>query len=276
MPKDKEPGSKTALTRINPQALLQSAIDNDRGIDTLERLLVLQREVRADEAKEAWHHNMAEFQKECPSIKKTASANIAGKYRYTYAPLGEIMSVILPIMTAKGLSVSYRGRSDKTHVYQTCRISHEYGHHEDSGETAMPVSTGGEGANAMQRVGIAKSYAKRYALLDLLGLAPEDDPDAHGTETTVQQPQRASAPQTDEAAEWSGMILKVTKKTGQKDGKPWTLFTIKGEDDSLFSTFKEEHAQFAKDAGSSVVTIQYEQYGQYKNLSDIGPYAGDE
>ena len=72
MPKDKDPGTKTALTRINPQALLQSAIDNDRGIDTLERLCTLQREVRADEAKEAWYGAMATFQKDCPPIKKTA------------------------------------------------------------------------------------------------------------------------------------------------------------------------------------------------------------
>ena len=36
------------------------------------------------------------------------------------------------------------------------------------------------GANPAQRVGIAATYAKRYSLLGIIGMAPEDDDDAEG------------------------------------------------------------------------------------------------
>jgi hypothetical protein len=64
-------------------------------------------------------------------------------------------------------------------VVAECRVSHRDGHIETSGEIAMPIEPGdGRGASPPQRVGIALTYAKRYALLGILGLAPEDDDDA--------------------------------------------------------------------------------------------------
>ena len=170
--------------RLDPQALIVKAIEAGAGIDTMERLVALAKDVREVQAREAWYSAMAEFQRTCPPIKKTATANITTRtgpgYSYHYAPLDEIMGVIQPEMGPLGLSVSWRSRFEPGQVIVSCRVSHTLGHHEESGDIAMPVvqGDGASGANPAQRVGIAATYAKRYSLLGIIGMAPEDDDDA--------------------------------------------------------------------------------------------------
>jgi len=183
------------LARLDPQSLLQSAVDHGANIETLERLVALAKDVRQEQAKAAYFEAMALFTKRCPPILKTATAN-TGKFRYRYAPLDEINSVILPVMGPLGLSVSYRIVQGVSEISAICVISHEMGHEEESGQVTMPITVYKDddgkvvGANPAQCVGIAISYAKRYALLAKLGLSPEDDPD--GEAANLQQPQRAS------------------------------------------------------------------------------------
>lgn len=268
-----EAPKSTALARVNidPQALIQAAVEKGAGIETLERLVALAKDVQAERAREAWYGAMAEFQRDCPPIRKTETASIqtrtGGSYRYTYAPLDEIMRVIGPVMGPLGLSVSYRVRHEKDQVIAACRVSHEMGHHEESGEVAMPVLTGDMGANPAQRIGIASSYAKRYALLAIIGLAPEDDADAAPKDPVVKMPRPASqaatpahsAPaQEPNTWEWRGSIASVISKSGTTNRKPWTLYTITGQDGTEFGTFDEGDASFCRSAGRSAVTIIWE------------------
>ena len=175
------------LARLDPQALISQAVAMGAGIETMERLVALAKDVREIQAREAWYAAMAEFQRACPAIRKTATAKIQTRggaaYSYNYAPLDEILSVIQPVLGPLGLSVSWRSRVEPMQVIVSCRISHTLGHHEESGDIAMPIVAGdGSGANPAQRVGIAATYAKRYALLGIIGMAPEDDDDAEGQE----------------------------------------------------------------------------------------------
>jgi len=246
----KTQGESQDLVRLDPQALIRTAVESGAGIETLERLVALAKDVRAQQAREAWYHAMAEFQRTCPAILKTATAKIATRsgagYGYKYAPLDEITSTILPIMGPLGLSISWRTpKMDAQGVVAVCRVSHELGHFEESGEVAVPVVQGdGSGASAPQRVGIAISYAKRYALLSAIGLAPEDDPDAHDPGPAVQPPRRASeaaksTPDTIEGLIWTGIITAVDEKKS-KAGKTFWLVTGSFEGASMtFSTFSE-------------------------------------
>jgi len=176
------------LVRLDPQALIEQAISKGAGMDTLERLVALAKEVRAQVAREAWYAAMADFQRRCPPIKKTKRAEIRsarGGYAYSYAPLDEILSTIQPVMGDVGLSVAWSTKVEAERVVAACRISHALGHAEDSGEIAIPINLGqaeGVGANPAQRVGIAMTYAKRYSLLGIIGMAPEDDDDGKSGE----------------------------------------------------------------------------------------------
>ena len=275
------------LQRIDVQSLLQTALEKDSNIEILERLFELQANVRDQQAKEAWNHAMAEFQKLCPPIKKTERANISSRrtgasFSYAYAPLGEILRIVQPVMGPLGLHISFRSRQDPKQAISNARISHAFGHFEESGEVSMPIAgDDGTGANPSQKVGIAKTYAKRYALLDILGMSPEDDPDAQGTEGAgVQQPRRQGEASGDEpAAEggtWSGTIKNVSQKTGKsgpnKD-KPWTLYMAHCTDGEKFGTFNVKDGAFLMGAGTSPVTIVWTMTDRKnKNIISVGPY----
>lgn len=176
------------LAQLDPQALITKALETGAGIDTMERLVALAKEVREIQAKEAWYQAMAEFQRTCPRIVKSATARMP-RYTYKFAPLDEICSTIQPVMGPLGLSMRWttpKIEGDKVTV--ACVISHRLGHFESSGDVVMPImgatqrtdGSGEGGANAAQRVGISLTYAKRYALLGIIGMAPEDDDDAAG------------------------------------------------------------------------------------------------
>ncbi len=169
------------LMRMDPQALIARAIDAGSGIETMERLVALAKDVRAEQAREAWYSAMSEFQRQCPSVLKTSAAKIQtarAAYSYRWASLDEIASTIQPVMGELGLSIAWRHRVEPAQVVVSCRVSHALGHVEDSGEVAMPIVQGdGTGASPQQRVGVALTYAKRYALLGVTGIAPADPDD---------------------------------------------------------------------------------------------------
>lgn len=200
---------ETAIARrLDPQGLMEMAVQNNASVETLERLFSLATQVKAAQAKEAWNQAMSEFQKDCPKIVKSSMAKIqtrsGGAFSYHYASLENIMAAIVPRMTALGMSISWRNRIENGRVIASCRVSHDMGHFEESGEVAMPVTEDAHGANPAQRVGIAMTYAKRYSLLSIVGLAPEDDPDAAGLdeqEPRRERPEPTSAPERSDADE---------------------------------------------------------------------------
>jgi hypothetical protein len=183
-----------ALARIDPQALLTKAVEGNASIEVLERLVALAKDVREVQAREEWHEAMAEFHQRVPCIRKTRTAKIATRtgagYTYAYAPLSEIMETIRPVLGDLGLSVSWTSRIEAKQVVVICRISHSLGHVETSGEVSMPIgeATDGTGANPAQKVGISLTYAKRYSLLSIAGLAPDEDSDGAGEKSPRQEP----------------------------------------------------------------------------------------
>lgn len=182
---DPEVIEATALARLEPQELLAKAIEKGSDIATIERFVALAERVHAIQAKDAYLRAMARFKGKCPPIVKTKLAKMP-KYSYKFAPLGQIADLIDPVLAECGLS--YRWTTPKISadkVTVACIVAHELGHEESSGELEMPIltatqrtdGTGEGGANAMQRVGISLSYAERYSLMAVLGLAAEDDHD---------------------------------------------------------------------------------------------------
>ena len=261
-------------TTLDPHELIQSALTHGAGIEALERLVALAKDVRAQQASEAWHGAMAEFQAKCPVIEQKRTANIATRtgpsYSFGYAKLPDIMKIILPVMGELGLSVSFRVHHKEKQVLASCRISHELGHHEESGPVGMPiVFDDRSAATPHHRVGIASTYAKRYALLAITGIAPVDEPGSDMTRNSA-VPAAVAKPAT-----WMGFIKKVVEKSGDTGGKPWTYWAIFTKDDCEFRTFKKADAEFARQAGSSPVRIVWEEgLGGSSKVISIEPHTG--
>jgi pyruvate/2-oxoglutarate/acetoin dehydrogenase E1 component len=53
------------------EGLIEKAIVNNVPVDTMERILAMRRELKAEVAKEEFDRSMAKFQSECPVITKT-------------------------------------------------------------------------------------------------------------------------------------------------------------------------------------------------------------
>lgn len=127
---------------------------------------------------------LVDFQAEIPTPKKDSSAD-TGKYGYNYASLDALTPVILPALAARGLAFSAAPHLDE---FGNFGLKAELLH--ESGETRGGFYPLGNPNAPAQAIGSAISYARRYALLSLTGVAPQDEDDdgAKANESATKEP----------------------------------------------------------------------------------------
>lgn len=121
---------------------------------------------------------LADLQLRLPDVKKTERGQV-GNQKTSYAGLANISREILPLLAEHGLSFSARPTLNANGVFV---LAYELLH--VSGE-----SRGGEYplmGNTPQAHGSAITYARRYTLTAVTGVAPEDDDDAATAQAEVQ------------------------------------------------------------------------------------------
>ena len=137
---------------------------------------------------------LAKAQSQIQQPAKGESVN-TGKYRYTYADLASVWEALRVPLTSNGLSVVQSPSSDGNTVIVETVLCHESGEWL-SNELMMTV-----GRTDPQGIGSAITYARRYSLMALCGVAPDDDdgkaamPDA--TAVVQQAMTRATTPRQD-------------------------------------------------------------------------------
>lgn len=164
-----------------PEDLIARAIDKGVDVATMERLLAMRAQLRAEAAREAYYSALSAFQKECPAVVKSKVVNDKyGKFRYRYAPLEEILKQVGPLLSAHGFSYTLDTEQANGQLTAICR-THHIGGHSESTKISVPVS--GDFMSAQQLVGSARTYACRYAFCGGFGImtADEDD-DGRGSE----------------------------------------------------------------------------------------------
>lgn len=114
---------------------------------------------------------LAAVQAELPQIHKTETAQ-TGSYSYRYADLAAVSRAVLPLLGRHGLAWITRPtvREDGRLVlaYELRHVSGQ----SISGEYPLPSPT-----SAPQQLGSAITYARRYCLCSVTGVAPESDDD---------------------------------------------------------------------------------------------------
>ena len=124
---------------------------------------------------------------ELTTVTKGNTAKIptkdGGSYSYTYADLSDVVCLTRPALAAHGL-VALTPIVDGPAV--RVLIVHTSGEELDLG--AFPFAAGRDA----QSHGSAVTYARRYALLAALGIAPDDDDDGHRATQAVRQPPKVS------------------------------------------------------------------------------------
>lgn len=132
------------------------------------------------------------FQAEVPAVPKATKGQVGSAVRF-YSDLATVIETAQPVLAAHGLGYMQSPSSGNGEVNVTTRILHISGEwFEDT--LGMPA----ERANA-QAVGSAISYAKRYALVAMLGLASEDNDGATANPKPAQQTRTAPKGKATEA-----------------------------------------------------------------------------
>lgn len=113
-------------------------------------------------------------QAQLPEIRKGETAEVetktGRKYRYQYADLADVSKVILPILGRHGLSWITRPTLVDGRMVLAYELLHTSGDSR-TGEYPLPVD------GTPQELGSAITYARRYALCSVTGVAPAADDD---------------------------------------------------------------------------------------------------
>jgi len=113
----------------------------------------------------------AQSELENPPKEKTAKA---GSYSYKYADIADVLNAARPVLTKHGLAVFQTTSVRESGLVLLTRIVHTSGQWV---EGEYPVASAREMKH--QDIGAAMTYARRYALTAMIGVAAEEDTDAH-------------------------------------------------------------------------------------------------
>ncbi len=141
----------------------------------------------------------------------------AGQKKYSFAPLPEIIDAVRPVLTKHGLAVAQLVR-DRT---LETRLVHSSGQWM-SAAYALPAVADS------QAMGSAITYARRYSLCAILGIAGEDDEDgeaATAAELAEQEARRKEAEKNLDALKAKGQVRSAYDGKVLAPGEP----TLPGE-----------------------------------------------
>lgn len=160
---------------FNIEALISQGIDKGLTVDTMERLLAMRKELKAEWAREQYNKAMAEFQSDCPTIQKNKEVkNDNGKILYSYAPIESIVSQIKAILQKHGFSYSTSMEVLQDGVKVCVKVIHIDGHSEESC-MQVPLGTKTGIMSASQQTAAAQTFAKRYAFCNAFGILTGDE-----------------------------------------------------------------------------------------------------
>ena len=115
-------------------------------------------------------------------------------FRSKYADLGNVMDACLPALNEAGIAlIQPTGEDDHGRYVETILI------HGESGESLtcrVPLIVS---KNDMQGYGSAVTFARRYGLMAMAGIAPEDDDGNAAAKAPPKQEQRQQKPQETDA-----------------------------------------------------------------------------
>ena len=173
-----------------PMQLIDMAVSKNADPAQLEKLMDLHERWERSQAAKAFSHALMQFQSKCPIIHKSREVSFNGKKQYNFAGLDDIMRAITPILHECGLSVSYSTEVKEGQMLVKCKIT--CGIHSEVSEVQMPIPADAR-VNDTQKMAMALSYAKRYALCAALNIVTSnEDDDAVCLESTITEEQAAT------------------------------------------------------------------------------------
>lgn len=164
-------------------SLMQMAVQRMDGanatamVEAMKGMYDLYREELRRKAEVAFYAAMAQFQQECPPIPKTSKTKTDGgsgaKFAYTFAELDQIAKIVNPILSRHGLSYSWDSEVANAQIKAVCHLRHAEGHSITA--TFSCPATSNLPVSDQQKYASALTYARRYSLVQVLGLTTTDE-----------------------------------------------------------------------------------------------------
>lgn len=197
----------TGQTPAAPRALVTTEavltferLAKDPAVDVgkLERLIALQKDIIATQAKADFNAAYARMQPQLPKVtKRGIIRNRAGMVQSRYTRLEDLQEATKPICAAHGFSIRHRTEWPREGIIHIVGIlSHEGGHSEESHfEAPMDRS---DYRSDVQSMGSTITYGRRYTTMDLLNITQEGvDDDGQGATKTESPAPRSEHPNSD-------------------------------------------------------------------------------
>ncbi|MGF7158129.1 ERF family protein [Bartonella heixiaziensis] len=160
-----------AIEQTVMERILNKALENDVGIDRLQRLLDLRDQEIKRQNYQKFVRDLSAMQTECQDIEKNSTNTHTNS---KYATLDQYIDAVKDALATYNFALFSRIKSQTaTNVTIEITLSHPSGN-QISTEGTFPIdSTGGK--NSIQSVGSTLTYARRYLLGMLLNVASKED-----------------------------------------------------------------------------------------------------
>jgi len=177
---------------------------------------------------------LIEAQGEMESPKKTA---MNPHFRSRYADLAGVLDACMGALRAHGLTVIQTVDTDERGDYLASELVHVGGESRTSRYPLRPVKADPQG------LGSALTYARRYSVMALVGIAPEDD-DGHAATNRERVPDPPAPAPGGDSCPRCGVVGSIIKGKAEYGGG-YLCFKKKGGCGAKFETLEE-----VKQAGS--------------------------
>lgn len=125
-------------------------------------------------------------------IERTKTVKVRsdkGNYDFAYAPLEAVLGAVTPALNANGLALLQPLVKEENQWVLRTILAHESGAYLE-GSLPIPTQTAQGGSRAWQELGSAVTYARRYMVGAMLGIAPEEDDDGAAAEDMPRETQQ--------------------------------------------------------------------------------------
>lgn len=224
--------------------ILMRAIELNVDLDAFEKLVNLVEKVGIDKAKREFYEAFAKFQSQVPPILKSSEVNMgAGRPRYNYASLYDIISKIQKPLGEANLSFRWEISNNNDIIEVTCILSHSGGYELQTSIQATKDATPGK--SNVQAIASTITYLKRYTLVSLLGIGTADpDDDAVSTIPENQKTIDKKEDKSDLLAEIKDKLDHCTDEETVK--KIWSKYQKYSNDADVLNLFTEWRKKQAK------------------------------
>ena len=167
---------------LTPMAIYANAVaEGKMPADALRVIAELAWKDQDRQAVRAFNEALAAFHEACPPIKAETYGKIMDRegvkivVDWWYTKLPKLAAQVRPVLKEFGFTFSFDTKLDGGVIEGSCTLKHVLGH-EQTSRSYCPTESSNRTSPAHKWTA-AESNAKRRALIDVLGVTPQDEPD---------------------------------------------------------------------------------------------------